>query len=328
MMKVLVTGAEGFIGSHLVEHLLASGDEVRAFVLYNSFNSNGWIDTFSAEQRAQIEVFPGDIRDAARVREAMEGVEAVYHLAALISIPYSYAAAASFVEVNVNGTLNVLQAAQQLALRRVLVVSSSEVYGTAQYIPMDEAHPLQPQSPYSASKIGAESLARAFFYSYHLPVTVVRPFNTYGPRQSARAFIPAVITQLLAEKPALHLGDLSPRRDLTYVKDTVAAMRHILECEATVGEVINIATGADISMSELAAHLIALLRPGTEIVQDSSRLRPEASEVRRLLGSAQKLRSLTGWQPEYSMDQGLEETITWFKQFRNSDHLPSTLTHY
>lgn len=315
--RALVTGAEGFIGSHLVEALLVEGYEVRAFVLYNSFSTWGWLDRLPAAVQNQIEIFPGDIQDAGRVAEAMKDMDLVFHLAALISIPYSYQSPASYLSVNTEGTLHVLEAAKQNNKQRLLITSSSEVYGTARYVPIDESHPLQAQSPYSASKIGAESLASAYWASFETPVTIVRPFNTYGPRQSPRAIIPAIILQLLQGVKALKLGDLSPTRDLMYVQDTVQAMISILESDQTIGEILNIASGKEWSIGDLAHMLIEQIQPGTPIVQDPRRLRPSKSEVQRLLGSAKKLQSLIDWKPETTLEIGLEQCIDWYSQPKN-----------
>lgn len=313
MKKVLVTGADGFIGSHLVETLLAEGFEVRAFVLYNSFNTWGWLDTFPKEKLDQIEVFAGDVRDVNAVRQAMKGIDAVFHLAALIAIPYSYCAPDAYVDTNMKGTLNILQAARDLNTERVLITSTSEVYGTAQYVPIDEKHPLQGQSPYSATKIGADRLAESFYRSFMLPVTIVRPFNTYGPRQSARAVIPTIITQLLAGKKEIKLGALSPTRDFNFVKDTARGFLEIYRSARTIGEEINIATQKEISIGQLAEELIRQINPDAEIVCDERRLRPEKSEVERLLGSNQKIRQLTAWEPRYTFEQGLAETIQFLE---------------
>ncbi|MEM7367629.1 MAG: SDR family NAD(P)-dependent oxidoreductase [Bacteroidota bacterium] len=323
--RALVTGADGFIGSHLVEALLRQNVDVRAFVMYNSFSSNGWLDRLPKSVRKAIDIFPGDIRDAQRVNEALEGVDAVFHLAALISIPYSYRSPASYMAVNVDGTLNVLEAAKQQARQKVLVVSSSEVYGTAQYVPIDEQHPVHAQSPYSASKIAAESLATAYWSSFDTPVTVVRPFNTYGPRQSARAIIPTIITQLLQGESPLHLGDLRPSRDLTYVSDTVQAMIQVLFSEATTGKTLNIASEQEISIGELAQRIIDKIQPGTPIVQDRLRMRPPKSEVERLLGSGQQLSTLVNWTPNVDLNTGLDRCIEWYGNPRHlagfqSDH--------
>ena len=313
MKKVLVTGADGFIGSHLTESLLEKGYEVKAFAFYNSFNTWGWLDTLPKEKLEQIEVFTGDIRDPNGVRGAMKGVDGVFHLAALIAIPFSYHSPDSYVDTNIKGTLNVLQAARDLGTERVLVTSTSEVYGTAQYVPIDEAHPFQGQSPYSATKIGADRLAESFYRSFQLPVSIVRPFNTYGPRQSARAGIPTIITQLLAGNETIKLGSLTPTRDFNYVKDTAPGFIAIAESDRTVGEEINIATQQEISIGDLAAEIIAQINPQAAIVCDEQRLRPEKSEVNRLLGSNAKIRELTDWEPRYSFAQGIAETIRWIR---------------
>lgn len=311
--KILVTGADGFIGSHLVEELLADGYEVRAFVYYNSFNTWGWLDTFPKEKLDKIDVFMGDIRDPNAVREAMDGMDAVMHLAALIAIPFSYYAPDAYVDTNIKGTLNVLQAAKLSGTKRILVTSTSEVYGTAQYVPIDEKHPYQGQSPYSATKIGADRLAESFYRSFNLPVTIVRPFNTFGPRQSARAVIPTIITQLLAGKSEIKLGSLEPTRDFNYVKDTARGFIKIMESEKTIGEEINIATQKEISIGELADELIRQINPNAKIICDGQRLRPAKSEVERLLGSNRKIMQLTDWKPEYTFAQGIAETIEFLK---------------
>ena len=313
MSKVLVTGAGGFIGSHLTELLLREGIEVKAFVHYNSLGTWGWIDTFPKELKDSIEVFAGDIRDPHGVREAMKGCEAVFHLAALIAIPFSYHSPDSYVDTNVKGTLNVLQAARDLGGIRVLVTSTSEVYGTAKYVPIDENHPFQGQSPYSATKIGADRLAESFYRSFDLPVTLVRPFNTFGPRQSARAVIPTIITQLLSGKKEIRLGSLTPTRDFNYVKDTANGFYQIYLSDKTVGQEINIATQKEISIGDLTNELIQQINPEAKIVCDEQRLRPEKSEVNRLLGSNQKIRQLTDWRPCYSFESGLAETIDFLR---------------
>ncbi len=312
--KVLVTGADGFIGSHLTESLLEAGYEVKAFTCYNSFNTWGWLDTFPEGKLREIEIFSGDIRDPNGVREAMRGMDYVFHLAALIAIPFSYHSPDSYVDTNIKGTLNVLQAARELGTERVLVTSTSEVYGTAKYVPIDENHPFQGQSPYSATKIGADRLAESFYRSFDLPVSIVRPFNTYGPRQSARAVIPTIISQLLAGKDRIQLGALSPTRDFNYVKDTAAGFIAIAESERTLGEEINIATQQEISIGELAEEIISQINPGAEIVCDEQRLRPEKSEVNRLLGANAKIKSLTDWTPRYSLREGIRETIAWIRE--------------
>ena len=311
--KVLVTGADGFIGSHLVEHLIEEGFQVKAFVYYNSFNSWGWLDTLPKEVLNKIEIFTGDIRDPNGVRTAVKGVDMIYHLAALIAIPYSYHSPDSYVDTNVKGTLNVLQAARDFNIERVIVTSTSEVYGTALYVPIDEKHPKQGQSPYSASKIGADAMADSFYRSFNLPVTIVRPFNTFGPRQSARAVIPTIITQLLSGKTEIKLGALHPTRDLLFVKDTVKGFVEIASSSQTIGQEINIATQQEISIQDLAQSIINIINPNTKIISDDVRLRPEKSEVERLLGSAEKIKSLTKWEPTFTLSQGLQETIEWFK---------------
>ena len=313
MSKVLVTGAGGFIGSHLTELLCEAGFDVRAFVHYNSFSTWGWIDTFPKEMRDGIEIFSGDIRDSNGVKEAMKDCDAVFHLAALIAIPFSYHSPDTYVDTNIKGTLNVLQAARDLGTSRVLVTSTSEVYGTAQYVPIDEHHPFQGQSPYSATKIGADRLAEAFYRSFDVPVTIVRPFNTFGPRQSARAVIPTIITQLLSGSRKIQLGSLLPTRDFNYVKDTANGFYQIFLSDKTVGQEINIATQKEISIGALAAELIRQINPAAEIVCDEQRLRPEKSEVNRLLGSNEKIMRLTAWRPQYSFEEGLAETIAFLR---------------
>lgn len=316
--KVLVTGADGFIGSHLTEGLLGIGAEVRAFVYYNSFNNWGWLDSLPKEVLSKIDIFTGDIRDPNGVRKAMEGVDVVFHLAALIAIPFSYHSPDSYVDTNIKGTLNVLQAARDTRCSKILVTSTSEVYGTAQYVPIDEKHPFQGQSPYSATKIGADRIAESFYRSFNLPVTIVRPFNTYGPRQSARAVIPTIITQLLAGKKEIKLGSLRPTRDLVYVKDTIQGFIEIAKSDKTIGQEINIATQKEISIGDLAGKLIALINPTAKIISDDIRLRPENSEVERLLGSNHKIKSLTEWQQKFSLEDGLQQTIQWFKNNHQS----------
>ncbi|SFI04805.1 dTDP-glucose 4,6-dehydratase [Pseudobutyrivibrio sp. OR37] len=312
MSKVLVTGSDGFIGSHLVEELVKKGYEVRAFVYYNSFNNWGWLDTLPKDIMDHVEVFAGDVRDPNGVRESMKGVDAVFHLAALIAIPFSYHSPDAYVDTNIKGTLNVLQAARDQGIR-VLVTSTSEVYGTAQYVPIDEKHPYQGQSPYSATKIGADRLAESFYRSFDLPVTIVRPFNTFGPRQSARAVIPTIITQLLAGKEEIKLGSLTPTRDFNYVKDTANGFIAMYESDKTIGQEINIATQKEISIGQLAEELIRQINPNARIICDEDRLRPEKSEVNRLLGSNEKIMRLTDWKPQYTFEQGLAETIEFLR---------------
>lgn len=316
--KVLVTGACGFIGSHLVERLIDEGCRVRSFVYYNSFNSWGWIDTFSEDQINKIEIVTGDIRDPNGVKEAVKDVDIIFHLAALIGIPFSYHSPDCYIDTNIKGTLNVLQAARTFKVEKVLITSTSEVYGTAQYLPIDEKHPRQGQSPYSATKIGADSLAESFYRSFKLPVVIARPFNTYGPRQSARAVIPTIISQLLSGKKQIKLGSLHPTRDLLYVKDTVEGFIEIAKSDKCISEEINIATQTEIPIGDLAHKLINIINPKAKIIIDKKRLRPEESEVQRLLGSNDKIKRLTNWKPRYSLEQGLGKTIEWLK---NKDNL-------
>lgn len=315
--KILVTGADGFIGSHLVERLLEEGCSVRAFCYYNSFNNWGWLDSLSKETLSKIEIFTGDIRDPNGVRTAMQGIDVVFHLAALIAIPFSYHSPDLYIDTNVKGTLNIVQAAKDLKVERVLVTSTSEVYGTAQYIPIDEKHPRQPQSPYSASKIGADCIAESFYRSFDLPVTIVRPFNTFGPRQSARAVIPTIITQLLNGQTEIKLGDITPTRDLVYVKDTADGFIEIAKSDKLIGHDCNIATQSEISVGDLATELISQINPEAKIVTDGQRLRPEKSEVFRLYGSNVKIKELTNWQQKYDLKAGLAETISWFSNKEN-----------
>lgn len=323
--KVLVTGADGFIGSHLVEELITIGAHVKAFVYYNSFNGWGWLDSLSQEQLDKIEIFAGDIRDPNGVRTAMKDCEVVFHLAALIAIPFSYHSPDSYLDTNVKGTLNIVQAAKDLGIERVLVTSTSEVYGTAQYIPIDEKHPRQPQSPYSASKIGADCIAESFYRSFDLPITIVRPFNTFGPRQSARAVIPTIISQLLNGHDLIKLGDVTPTRDLVYVKDTVKGFVKIAESEMLIGEDCNIATQSEISVGDLANELISLINPAARIEIDDQRLRPGKSEVFRLYGSNAKIKSYTDWDQKYSLADGLKETIQWFSDADNLKQYKSNI---
>lgn len=317
MEKILVTGADGFIGSHLVEELVRDGYPVKAFVYYNSFNTWGWLDALPKDIMDNVEIFTGDIRDPNGVREAVRGTNGIFHLAALIAIPFSYHSPDAYVDTNIKGTLNILQAARGAQLDKVIVTSTSEVYGTAQYVPIDEKHPFQGQSPYSATKIGADRLAESFYRSFNLPVTIVRPFNTYGPRQSARAVIPTIITQLLAGKKEIKLGSLSPTRDFNYVKDTVNGFISIYRANNTFGEEINIATQKEVSIGQLAEELIKQINPDARIVCEDDRLRPEKSEVNRLLGCNDKIKKLTGWEPRYTLEQGLAETIEFFKENLN-----------
>jgi NAD dependent epimerase/dehydratase len=315
MKRVLVTGADGFIGSHLTETLLQKGIEVRALAQYNSFNSWGWLDASEIAKRA--EVVSGDIRDPFFCKRITKDVDIVFHLAALIAIPYSYIAPQSYVETNVTGTLNICQAALENGCERVLHTSTSEVYGTARYVPIDETHPLQPQSPYSASKIGADQMALSYYNAFGLPVTVVRPFNTYGPRQSARAVIPTVITQIAAGMKRIKLGDVTPTRDFTFVLDTCEGFVKIAEAPNVAGETINIGTNREISIGDTVSLIRKLMSKEVEIVGDDQRLRPEKSEVFRLWCNNEKLRKMTGFTPSYELEKGLELTIAWFTNPEN-----------
>lgn len=323
--KVLVTGADGFIGSHLVEKLVEKGLDVRAFVFYNSFNSWGWLDSIDKKTLKNIEIYQGDIRDPNSIRDALKDIDIVFHLAALIAIPFSYMSPDSYIDTNIKGTLNVLQASKLLNTKRILVTSTSEVYGSAKYVPIDEKHPLQGQSPYSASKIGADKISESFYRSFNLPISIVRPFNTYGPRQSARAVIPTIITQLLSGEESIKLGSLSPTRDFTYVKDTIEGFIEIAKSDLTIGEEINIASAKEISIKDLAEELIKQINPNAKIISDDNRLRPEKSEVTRLLGDNTKIKSLTNWKPEYSFKDGIRETIEWFKSYENLSKYKSNI---
>jgi NAD dependent epimerase/dehydratase len=323
--KILITGADGFIGSHLTEYLVNEGYKVRAFVYYNSFNSNGWLDSISPEIKNKIEFFSGDIRDPNGVRDAMKGIDIVFHLAALIAIPFSYHSPDSYIDTNVKGTLNILQAARDNNVSRVIVTSTSEVYGSAQFVPITESHPKQPQSPYSASKIGADAIADSFYRSFNLPVSIVRPFNTYGPRQSARAVIPTIITQLLNGAEEIKLGDITPTRDLLYVKDTINGFLKITQCEKLIGQEVNIATQSEISIGDIAQLLINKINPKAKIITDTIRIRPQKSEVFRLYGSNEKLKLYTDWQQQFSLEKGLDETIEWFSNAVNLKLYKSTI---
>lgn len=313
MEKVLVTGSDGFIGSHLVELLVREGRRVRALVLYNSFNSWGWLDRVPKDILAEIEIWPGDVRDPNGVRKAVQDMQTVYHLAALIGIPFSYHSPDLYVDTNIRGTLNILQACRDHDVSRVAVTSTSEVYGTAQYVPMDEKHPLQGQSPYSASKIGADKIAESFYLSFGLPVITVRPFNTYGPRQSARAVIPTIITQVLQGSGRVKLGSLHTTRDLNYVEDTCRGFLALAGCDQAVGKTVNIGAGREISVGELAPMIAKLMNRDLEIVTDDERKRPADSEVERLLCDNRLMKSLTGWEPSVSLEEGLRRTIDWFR---------------
>lgn len=317
--KILVTGADGFIGSHLTEELVRRGFKVKAFVCYNSFNSWGWLD--HSPIKNQIEIFSGDIRDPFGVKEAMKDCSAVLHLAALIAIPYSYHSPATYVDTNIKGTLNVLQAARELGIEKVVHTSTSEVYGSAKFVPITEEHPLQGQSPYSASKIGADQLALSFYQSFNTPVAVVRPFNTYGPRQSARAVIPTIISQIANGKNEIKLGALHPTRDFNYVKDTVSGFISVLEADQSIGEVINIGSNYEISIKETVQAIADVMNIRVDIVTDNQRLRPEKSEVDRLWADNSKAKKLLNWEPEYAgingFKRGLQETAEWFTKKDN-----------
>lgn len=317
-MKILVTGADGFIGSHLVEVLLAKGHEVKAFTFYNSFNSWGWLDTLPKEKLDCIEVFAGDIRDPCGVNEAVKGVDVVFHLAALIGIPFSYLSPNSYVETNINGTLNILQACKEHGVNKVVVTSTSEVYGTAKYVPIDEKHPLQAQSPYSATKIGADAIADSFYRSFNIPVIIARPFNTYGPRQSARAIIPTIITQLLNGCKEIKLGSLDPTRDLNYVQDICEGFIALAKGDVAVGKVVNIGSGQEISIGKLGEMIIKLINKDAVIVSEDIRKRPQKSEVERLVCDNGLIKELTGWESKVNLTEGLLRTIRWFK---NKDNL-------
>jgi dTDP-glucose 4,6-dehydratase len=312
MPRDLVTGADGFIGSHLVQGLIAAGSSVRAFVQYNARNHWGWLEDLPAETLEEVDVRSGDLRDPASVRAAADQCDRIFHLGALIAIPYSYVAPGEYVATNVAGTLNVLQAAREQDVELLVHTSTSEVYGTARYVPIDEAHPLQAQSPYSASKIGADKLTESFSLSFRLPVVTVRPFNTYGPRQSARAVIPTIITQALSE-PRVLLGSLEPIRDLTYVGDTVAGIIRAGQSPRAIGEIINLGQGAGTTIGELAEKIFELIGEQKEIVTDEQRVRPSGSEVMRLVSDNSKARELLGWAPKTGLEEGLTETISWLR---------------
>ena len=328
-MKILVTGADGFIGSHLVEELVESGREVVAFVQYNSFNSWGWLDKCDPKVKGNFEVVAGDIRDPHGVKKAMKGCDAVAHLAALIAIPFSYNSPDSYVDTNIKGTLNVLQAAKELQIKRVIHTSTSEVYGSARFVPITEDHPLQGQSPYSATKIAADQLSFSFFNSFNLPVVTLRPFNTYGPRQSARAVIPTVITQIANGEKEIKLGSLQPTRDFSYVKDTVKGFIAAIESNKGAGEVVNLGSSFEISIGDTARLIANLMDKSVSISLDSQRLRPKDSEVERLFASNQKAKELFGWEPKYSgldgFKLGLKETIDWFTKPENLNSYKSTI---
>jgi dTDP-glucose 4,6-dehydratase len=326
---VLVTGADGFIGSHLTEALVRRGMQVRAFTLYNSFNSWGWLDQCAADVKGQFEVVSGDVRDPDCVRAAMQGCEYVLHLAALIAIPYSYASPRSYVDTNITGTLNVVQAARELGVKRIVHTSTSEVYGTARFVPITEAHPLSGQSPYAATKIGADQLAMSFYNSFNLPLVIVRPFNTYGPRQSARAVIPTVISQIANGAKQIQLGALSPTRDFNYVQDTVNGFIAALNCDQAEGEVINLGSNFEISIGDTVKLIAQIMQADVEVVQDAQRLRPDNSEVERLWADNQKAKAILQWSPAFGgtdgLQRGLAETIAWFTQPQNLSAYKSTI---
>lgn len=308
--KVLVTGADGFIGSHLVEALVAKGARVRALVQYNSFNNWGWLEDVSC--RSGLEIVSGDVRDPHFCKHITRDIDVVFHLAALIAIPYSYVAPDSYVDVNVKGTLNIVQAAKENGVGKVIHTSTSEVYGTARYVPIDEKHPLQPQSPYSASKIGADAMAMSFYNAFELPVVVARPFNTYGPRQSARAVIPTIIAQIASGKKVIKLGDSTPTRDFNYVADTCRGFIALAECDEAVGKTVNIGSNYEISVGDTLNLIKKIMKSDVEFVEDEQRIRPSGSEVFRLWCDNTLIHSLTGFRPELSIEQGLERTVEWF----------------
>lgn len=310
-MKVLVTGSEGFIGSHLTELLVEKGFEVKAFVRYNFKNDWGWLE--ESKYKNDIEIYTGDVRDFDSVYDAMKDVDVVFHLAALIGIPYSYISPLAYIKTNTEGTYNVLESGRKLNLKRIIITSTSEIYGTAQYVPIDEKHPYNPQSPYAASKAAADHLALSYYRSFGTPVTIIRPFNTYGPRQSARAVIPTIISQILAGKKQIKLGNLSPTRDLNYVKDIANGFITVGLHENTIGDVYNLGTGQEISIGDLAEKIIELTGKEVEIIEDTQRIRPEKSEVERLLSNAEKAKKTTSWEPKYMLEEGLKETIDWIQ---------------
>ena len=312
--KVLVTGSEGFIGSHLTERLVELGADVTALVQYNSFNNWGWIDTFDEKIKKNINVVTGDIREYDGMKRIIKGQDIVFHLAALIAIPYSYLSPMAYVRTNVEGTTNVLEACREYDVQKIIHTSTSETYGTALYVPIDEKHPMQGQSPYSASKIGADKMAESFYKSFNMPIATIRPFNTYGPRQSARAVIPTIISQSLSGKNEIKLGSLTPTRDFNYVKDTAEAFIKIAESEKTIGEVINASTNYEISIGDLVNKIAGLIGKNINILCDDERLRPENSEVNRLLGNNQKIKDITEWKPRYNLNDGLFETIKWMEK--------------
>jgi len=314
--KILITGADGFIGSHMTEALVRAGYDVKAFVLYNSFNSWGWLDHFGKDIKRQFQVFAGDIRDPHGVRQAMKGCDTVLHLAALIGIPYSYHSPDTYIDTNVKGTLNVVQAARELGVTKVVHTSTSEVYGTAQFVPITEKHPLQAQSPYSASKIGADQIAMSFYNSFGTPVSIIRPFNTFGPRQSARAVIPTIIIQIANGQRKIKLGSVRPTRDFNYIEDTVAGFLSALESDRCLGEIINLGSNFEISVGDVASTIAEVMGVKVNIITDEQRLRPENSEVERLWADNQKAKSLLGWEPQFGgtkgFRHGIEKTVEWY----------------
>ncbi|MGH4125351.1 MAG: NAD-dependent 4,6-dehydratase LegB [Clostridium sp.] len=311
--KVLVTGAEGFIGSHLTERLVELGADVTALAQYNSFNNWGWIDTFDKKTKDSIKVVTGDIREYDGMKRIIKGQEVVLHLAALIAIPYSYLSPMAYVRTNIEGTTNVLEACREYEVEKIVHTSTSETYGTALYVPIDEKHPMQGQSPYSASKIGADKMAESYYKSFNMPIATIRPFNTYGPRQSARAVIPTIISQILAGKTEIKLGSLTPTRDFNFVKDTAEAFIKVAESEKTIGEVINAGSNYEITIGDTVKKIISIIGKDVKILCDDERLRPENSEVNRLWADNTKIKELTGWKPNYNIDRGLEETVEWIK---------------
>lgn len=329
--KILVTGADGFIGSHLVESLVTMGCPVKALVCYNSFGTHGWLDTLPSIIRDSVEVHMGDIRDPQSVKKAMKQCSIVFHLAALIGIPYSYHSPYSYIDTNVNGTLNVVQAALELGIKKVIHTSTSEVYGTARYVPIDEAHPLQGQSPYSASKIGADQIAMSFYTSFDLPVSIIRPFNTFGPRQSTRAFIPTVITQIISGETKIRLGSLSPTRDFSFIADTVSGFIAMAKSDRVIGEIVNLGSNFEISMADTVQLIANHMRVPIQIKEDKQRFRPKKSEVERLWADNHKAQQLTDWCPKYSGKEGfmrgLEKTVEWYKTPENIKYYKSILYH-
>nr|MDO8112818.1 NAD-dependent 4,6-dehydratase LegB [Candidatus Sigynarchaeota archaeon] len=315
--KILVTGSDGFIGSHLTERLVDMGLKVKAFVYYNSFNSYGWLDTFPKDKLAKIEVFTGDVRDPNGVRTAVKDCDVVFHLAALIGIPFSYHSPDCYVDTNIKGTLNVLNACRDHGVKKCIITSTSETYGTAKYVPIDEDHPLQGQSPYSATKIAADQLSLSFYRSFNTPVAIIRPFNAYGPRQSARAIIPTIISQIAAKKNEIHVGSLQPTRDFTFVLDLVDAFVAMAENDKTIGDVINIGSSFEISIGDLVKKIKAIMNSNAKVVSEEDRKRPEKSEVERLWASNAKAKQVLGWSPKHTLDEGLKKTVDWFMDKKN-----------